>query len=156
MGMPEENIFIGENGAVIEFDDDKVIAEETVTSGNVLVDGLGVGDVGNIVLRDRRHLSQDGLMAVILTIDPEKKVLLTEPEVVSRGFIYVRDSEDMMVYVKKIAREVFETPDDAKKRGDWNIKRTLIRDAIHEYVYENTKRNPMILPIVVEVNMQET
>ena len=153
MGMPEENIFIIENGDVLSFSPNGVNAEEKVPSGNILIDGLGVGDVGNIVLRDRRHLSEDGLIIVVMTIDLDTGALLAGPDVISRGFVYMREAEDMMSSIRDVAKEALLATEESKRKHDWSLKKSNIRDAIHEYVYNQTKRNPMILPIIMEVNM---
>lgn len=153
LGMPQENICILENGKVLEFNNGEIIRrDETVPAGNILVDGLGVGDVGNIVLRDRRHLSADGLIIVVMTIDSSTGKLLAGPDIISRGFVYMRESEGMIASIREVTKEALTKSDDAKRR-DWTLKKTNIRDAIHEYVYEQTKRNPMILPIIMEVNL---
>lgn len=153
MGIPEDNIFILENGRVLEFDNGAVVnTEETVPAGNILVDGLGVGDVGNIVLRDRRHLSADGLIIVVMTIEASSGKLLSGPDIISRGFVYMRESEDMIAKIREVTKEALARSDDSRKR-DWTLKKTNIRDAIHEYVYEQTRRNPMILPIIMEVDL---
>ncbi len=153
MGMPEENIFIIENGDVLSFSPNGVKAEEKVPAGNILIDGLGVGDVGNIVLRDRRHLSEDGLIIVVMTIDLNTGALLAGPDVISRGFVYMREAEDMMSSIREVAKEALLSTEESKRKHDWTLKKSNIRDAIHEYVYNQTKRNPMILPILMEVNL---
>ena len=153
MGMPEENIFIIENGDVLSFSPNGVNADEKVTAGNILIDGLGVGDVGNIVLRDRRHLSEDGLIIVVMTIDLDSGALLAGPDVISRGFVYMREAEDMMSSIREVAKEALISTEESKRKHDWSLKKSNIRDAIHEYVYSQTKRNPMILPILMEVSL---
>ena len=153
MGMPEENIFIIENGDVLSFTPQGVNTEEKVPSGNILIDGLGVGDVGNIVLRDRRHLSEDGLIIVVMTIDLDSGALLAGPDVISRGFVYMREAEDMMASIRDVAKEALLSTEESKRKHDWALKKSNIRDAIHEYVYNQTKRNPMILPILMEVSL---
>lgn len=149
MGMPEENIFIMENGNCLEISqkDAKLVGD--VPSGNILVDGLGVGDVGNIVLRDRRHLSEDGLIIVVITITKEGKVV-SGPDIISRGFVYVRESEDLIEDAKNVVRKILK--DDSKDNlKDWNGLKSDIRDNLRSYIFKNTKRNPMILPIIMEV-----
>ena len=149
MGMPEENIFIMENGNCLEISqkDAKIVGD--VPSGNILVDGLGVGDVGNIVLRDRRHLSEDGLIIVVITITKEGKVV-SGPDIISRGFVYVRESEDLIEDAKNVVRKILK--DDSKDNlKDWNGLKSDIRDNLRSYIFKNTKRNPMILPIIMEV-----
>ena len=151
LGIPDENCFILENGRVLEFEGDVVHCDEMVQAGNVLVDGLGVGDVGSIVLRDRRHLAEDGLIAVVMTVDSRTGALLAGPDVVSRGFVYMRESEDIIARIRETTKEALERSEIFGGRKDWAYKKTLIRDAIHEYVYEQTKRNPMILPLIMDV-----
>jgi ribonuclease J len=151
LGMAEENIFILDNGDVLDIEDDKANCEDSVPSGNILVDGLGVGDVGNIVLRDRRHLSEDGLIIIVITLEAKTNKILSGPDVVSRGFVYVRESEEMMNQIRDITKQALLKGEDNKNKSDWSIKKNNIRDAIHDYVYENTKRNPMILPIIMEI-----
>lgn len=153
MGMSEENVFIVENGDVLTFGPKGVTCDEKVPSGNILIDGLGVGDVGNIVLRDRRHLSEDGLIIVVMTIDLDTGALLAGPDIISRGFVYMREAEDMMTSIREVAKEALLATEESKRKHDWSLKKSNIRDAIHEYVYGQTKRNPMVLPIIMEVSM---
>ncbi|MBE7056543.1 MAG: ribonuclease J [Ruminococcaceae bacterium] len=153
LGMDEENIFIIENGDVLSFGPEGVGVEEKVTAGNILIDGLGVGDVGNIVLRDRKHLSEDGLIIVVMTIDLDTGALLAGPDIISRGFVYMREAEDLMTAIREVAREALLATEESKRKHDWSLKKSNIRDAIHEYVYAQTKRNPMVLPIIMEVSM---
>ena len=149
MGMPEENIFIMENGNCLEISQKEAKLVGDVPSGNILVDGLGVGDVGNIVLRDRRHLSEDGLIIVVITITKEGKVV-SGPDIISRGFVYVRESEDLIEDAKNVVRKILK--DDSKDNlKDWNGLKSDIRDNLRSYIFKNTKRNPMILPIIMEV-----
>ncbi|MDU1022370.1 MAG: ribonuclease J [Peptoniphilus harei] len=149
MGMPEENIFIMENGNCLEISQKDAKLAGDVPSGNILVDGLGVGDVGNIVLRDRRHLSEDGLIIVVITITKEGKVV-SGPDIISRGFVYVRESEDLIEDAKNVVRKILK--DDSKDNlKDWNGLKSDIRDNLRSYIFKNTKRNPMILPIIMEV-----
>ena len=155
LGIPEENCFLLENGRVLEFEGDTVRCDEMVQAGNILVDGLGVGDVGSIVLRDRRHLAEDGLIAVVMTVDSRTGALLAGPDVISRGFVYMRESEDIIEHIRETTKEALARSDVYGGRKDWVYKKTLIRDAIHEYVYEQTKRNPMILPLIMDVALGE-
>lgn len=154
MGMPDENVFIMDNGKVLEFNNDEIKTDETVVSGNVLIDGLSVGDVGNIVLRDRRHLAEDGLIVAVMSINSVTGEVLSGPDIISRGFVYMRESEEMIAHIKEVAIEALNRTDSLSfpKRNDWSLKKTGIRDAIHNYVYEQTKRNPMILPIIMEID----
>lgn len=149
MGMPEENIFIMENGNCLEISQKDAKIVGGVPSGNILVDGLGVGDVGNIVLRDRRHLSEDGLIIVVITITKEGKVV-SGPDIISRGFVYVRESEDLIEDAKNVVRKILKE-DSRDNLKDWNGLKSDIRDNLRSYIFKNTKRNPMILPIIMEV-----
>lgn len=154
MGMPDENVFIMDNGRVLEFDGDEIHTDEMVTAGNVLIDGLSVGDVGNIVLRDRRHLAEDGLIVIVMSINSVTGEVLSGPDIISRGFVYMRESEEMIAHIKEVTLEALNRTDSLSsvRKHDWSIKKTGIRDAIHNYVYEQTKRNPMILPIIMEID----
>ena len=151
MGMPEENIFISDIGKVLEIDRRGARFAEPVPSGKVLVDGYGVGDVGNIVLRDRRHLSQDGLIIVVACIDAESSLLLCGPDVVSRGFVYVRESEELMDEIKQIAFEIIENILESAKRSDRMYLKNMLRDELSQYLYARTKRKPMVLPIIMNM-----
>jgi len=154
MGMPEENVFIMDNGRVLEFNGDEIHTDETVVSGNVLIDGLSVGDIGNIVLRDRRHLAEDGLIVVVMSVNSATGEILSGPDIISRGFVYMRESEEMIDHIKQVVLDTINRMDNLSiyKKHDWTLKKTSIKDAIHNYVYEQTKRNPMILPIVMEID----
>lgn len=150
LGMPKENIFLAENGSILEFDKDRGKIVGNVPSGNILVDGLGVGDVGNIVLRDRKHLSQDGLIVVVVTISKQDGSVVVGPDIVSRGFVYVRESEDLMEEAKKVVKRVLM---ECEKNNvtDWATLKSGIRDSLRSFLGEKIKRNPMILPIIMEV-----
>jgi len=150
LGMPMENIFILNNGRVLELSSSKARVTGNVTSGNILVDGLGVGDVGNIVLKDRKLLSQDGLIIIVITIDADTGNIVAGPDVISRGFVYVRGSEDLMEDVKEKCKAALLKCDD-KKKNSWGRKKTVIKETLRDYLYERTKRRPMILPIIMEV-----
>lgn len=150
LGMPKENIFIASNGSVIEFTKNTGAITQTVQSGNILVDGLGIGDVGNIVLRDRKHLSEDGLIVIVVTMSKQEGKVIAGPDIISRGFVYVRESEDLMEEARMIVREVL-TECERKNITDWATLKSSIRDALRGYIYEKIKRNPMILPIIMEV-----
>lgn len=154
MGMSEENVFIMDNGRVLEFDGDEIHTDETVTSGNVLIDGLSVGDIGNIVLRDRRHLAEDGLIVVVMSVNSATGEVISGPDIISRGFVYMRESEEMIAHIKEVVLNTINKTEalSASRKNDWAVKKTSIKDAIHNYVYEQTKRNPMILPIVMEIS----
>ncbi|SHK64750.1 ribonuclease J [Desulforamulus aeronauticus] len=150
LGIPSENIFVGENGQVLEFNRKTGRTLGRVTSGRVLVDGLGVGDVGNIVLRDRKQLSQDGILIVVVTMDKENNQVLAGPDIVSRGFVYVRESEMLMEEAKTKVKMALEK---CCVRGisEWAAMKSVIRDDLGKFLYEKTRRRPMILPIIMEV-----
>lgn len=149
LGYSKDNIFILKSGNVLEIDDNSAAVTGSVHTGAILVDGLGVGDVGNIVLRDRQHLSEDGIMIVVMTLERHSNVVLAGPDIVSRGFVYVRESEDLMDH----AREVVELALDGcldKGITDWSKIKAAVKDALSDYVWKRTKRSPMILPIIME------
>lgn len=150
LGMPRANIFIAKNGSVIEFTKNAADMTQCVQSGNILVDGLGVGDVGNIVLRDRKHLSEDGLIVVVVTMSKQEGKVIAGPDIISRGFVYVRESEDLMEEAKKVVKVALS---ECEKNNitDWSTLKTSIKDALRGFLYEKIKRNPMILPIIMEV-----
>ncbi len=150
MGMAENHIFIPEIGKILEIDKDGARFNGTVPSGKILVDGYGVGDVGNIVLRDRRHLSQDGLIVVVATVDINERMLLSGPDVVSRGFVYVREAEELMEEVRTIARDALLDCLD-KNITDWAELKRCVKDDLSKFLYQRTKRKPMILPVVMNV-----
>ncbi len=150
VGIPAENSFVLSNGSVLEMDNESAKVTGNIQAGQVLVDGLGVGDVGNIVLRDRKHLSQDGLIIVVTTIDHEKRVMASRPDVISRGFVYVREAEQLIEDIKLISAEAVEEV-LSKRNGDWATMKSNIRNSVAKYIYERTKRNPMILPIIEEI-----
>lgn len=150
MGVPSENIIIGEIGNVIETNGLEMRVTSQVPSGRVLVDGLGVGDVGAIVLRDRKHLAQDGLIIVVATIESESGTVIAGPDVVSRGFVYVRESEELMDEAKKILTKTLQHCMDNNIR-EWNTIKTKLKDSLSDYIYMKTRRSPMILPIIMEV-----
>lgn len=150
LGMDPQNIFIADNGTVLEFTKNTGRISGTVTAGKVLVDGLGVGDVGNIVLRDRKHLSQDGLLVVVVTMSKENGAVIAGPDIISRGFVYVRESEDLMESAKNVVREVLNQC-ERDEVTEWSSIKTMIKECLSSFLYEKTKRNPMILPIIVEI-----
>jgi len=150
MGVKKENIFIADIGTVLEFTKDTGRIAGTVTAGKVLVDGLGVGDVGNIVLRDRKHLSQDGLIVVVVTIGKENGQVVAGPDIISRGFVYVRESEDLMEEAKSVIKEALLKCEE-KQITEWGTIKTQVKDSLKQFIYEKTKRNPMILPIIMEI-----
>ena len=150
LGMPKENIVIAENGSVIELSKEGINVAGKIQSGKVLVDGLGVGDVGNIVLRDRRMLSQYGIMIVVVTIDHETYQVVSGPDIVSRGFVYVREAEDLM---EEAREKVLSALDRCETNGvtEWSMIKSAIRDSLGRFLYERTRRRPMILPIIMEI-----
>jgi len=150
LGMKSDNIFIMDVGKVLELTDDSAKINGVVPAGRVLVDGLGIGDVGNIVLRDRKHLSQDGLIVVVITTERDSGNVIAGPDVISRGFVYVRESEDLMEEIKDICRKSM-TKFEGKKRNDWASKKNIIKEDLRDFLYERTKRKPMILPIIMEI-----
>lgn len=150
LGMPMEKIFLMETGKVLELTNDSAKINGTVQSGIILVDGLGVGDVGNVVLRDRRHLSQDGLIIVVITIEGDTGNVVAGPDIISRGFVYVRESEDLMEQVRDVTKLALQKGEE-KKKNDWSVRKNLIKDSLRDFLYEKTKRKPMILPIIMEI-----
>lgn len=150
MGIPEDHIFIADVGQVLETDGVEMKFTGTVPSGRVMVDGYGVGDVGSVVLRDRKHLAEDGVMIIVATIDRETGNVLAGPDIVSRGFVYVRESEALIDEAKQLMKQVMDNCRDRNIREWGNIK-SAMRDALSDYIYSKTKRSPMILPIIMEV-----
>ena len=150
LGMPENNVFVMQTGEVLELDKNSAAVTNRIPTGNVLVDGLGVGDVGNIVLRDRKHLSEDGLMIVVVTISKEDGKVLAGPDIISRGFVYVRESEDLMDGAKNLIKDVLVQCEENNIK-EWAYLKNNIKENLKEYLYQKTKRNPMILPIIMEV-----
>ena len=150
LGMPKENIFVMNTGDILELDKNSARVAGHIQTGNILVDGLGVGDVGNIVLRDRKHLSEDGLMIVVVTISKEDGKVLAGPDIISRGFVYVRESEDLMDGAKFVIKEVLRICEE-KNIKEWAYLKNNIKEDLKDYLYQRTKRNPMILPIIMEV-----
>ncbi|MGJ7921006.1 ribonuclease J [Neobacillus sp. LXY-4] len=149
-GIPDDHIYIPEKGEVVEIKDGKLQPGAKVPAGNVLIDGIGVGDVGNIVLRDRKLLSQDGILIVVVTLNKSDKKIAAGPEIISRGFVYVRESEKLMEESTARVREVVEKS-IAKESFDWTTLKQDMRDTLNQYLFEKTKRRPMILPIIMEV-----
>lgn len=149
-GIPKENIILANTGEVLRIDKNGITVEESVTSGQVLVDGYGVGDVGSVVLRDRRHLSQDGIVVVVFTIDGYSDQLLSGPDIISRGFVYVKESEALISEARMAARAVIEKYEKYDYK-DWSVIKSKIRDQVSNVLYKRTKRSPMVLPIVMEV-----
>ena len=150
LGMPKENIFISENGQILEFTKEKGQVVGRVQSGMVMVDGLGVGDVGNIVLRDRRQLSQDGILIIVVTMDRQNNRVVSGPDIVSRGFVYVRESEALMDEARARVQQALDRCEDENVR-EWSAIKSNVRDALSRYLFDKTRRRPMILPIIMEV-----
>ncbi|MDO4363885.1 MAG: ribonuclease J [Clostridia bacterium] len=150
MGIDEKNIYIAEIGETIELTETYIKKVGTVTAGDVYVDGLGVGDVGNVVLNDRKKLSQDGIIIVVATIDSHDGYVVSGPDIVSRGFVYVKDNEELMNSARDLACRVIDEQYDSRYH-DWNSVKTKVRDEISHLMYEKTKRSPMILPIFMEI-----
>lgn len=150
LGMPKENVFIAENGNVLEFTQEKGTIAGKVTAGKILVDGLGVGDVGNIVLRDRRQLSQDGILIIVMTMDKASGTIVAGPDIVSRGFVYVRESEALMEEAREKVKQALDKCEEGRI-SEWSSIKSNVRDALGRYLYERTKRRPMILPIIMEI-----
>ncbi|MBR6394355.1 MAG: ribonuclease J [Ruminococcus sp.] len=149
MGIPESNVIIAEIGNVIETDGSKMSIVSQVPAGRILVDGLGVGDVGSIVLRDRKHLAQDGLIIIVIGIEKSSNEIVAGPDIISRGFVYVRESEELIVEAKLILASTLNACSAAELR-EWNTLKGKMRDALSDYIYQKTKRSPMILPIIME------
>lgn len=150
VGIDERNIFIMENGRVLEIDNNSAKMLGMVPSGKLLVDGLGVGDVGNIVLRDRKHLSNDGLIVCVVSISEDSGELVAGPDIISRGFVYVREAEDLMEEARKVTKDALDKC-IAKGATDWSALKLAMRNALSDFMFAKTKRSPMILPVVMEV-----
>ena len=150
LGLDEKSVVIPDVGDIIEVTRNSIKKNGTVASGQIFVDGLGVGDVGNIVLRDRKHLSQDGILTVVVTLSKENKSIVAGPDIISRGFVYVRESEGLMDEARDIVRNTLLDCEE-KKITDWATLKSNVRDELRTYLYEKTKRKPMILPIIMEI-----
>ena len=149
LGIPKENIFILASGNVLEMDENSALVTGSVQTGAILVDGLGVGDVGNIVLRDRQHLAEDGIMIVVMTLERHSNVVLAGPDIVSRGFVYVRESEDLMEHAKEVVENALDSCLD-RNITDWGKIKNVVKDALSDFLWKRTERSPMILPIIME------
>ena len=150
MGMDKKNIFVNKLGDVLELSKNEAKVAGTVPTGQVMVDGLGVGDVGNIVLRDRKHLSEDGLMVVVVSMEEETGQIVAGPDIISRGFVYVRESEGLMDGAREVVVKALQECEE-KNITSWNYIKNLIKDTLKNYIWQKTKRSPMILPIIMEV-----
>jgi len=150
LGVPKANIFVTDNGSILEFTAETGAVTGKVTAGAIMVDGLGVGDVGNIVLRDRRQLSQDGILIAVIAMDKENGCVVSGPEIVSRGFVYVRESEQLMEEARNKIQEALDRC-EANGSTDWGTIKNTVRDILGKFLYERTRRRPMIMPIILEV-----
>ena len=150
LGMDPKNIMIAQNGSVVELSRDKICINGKVMAGKVLIDGLGVGDVGNIVLRDRRQLSQDGIMIVVVGVESATNQIVSGPDIVSRGFVYVREAEDLMVEAKGRVQDALDKCEE-RNHTEWSTLKVAIRDSLGRFLFEKTRRRPMIIPIIMEV-----
>jgi ribonuclease J len=155
LGIPPQNIFVIEDGEVLELDQEKGQVTEHVSAGYVFVDGLGVGDVGQVVLRDRQALAQDGILIVTITVDRHTGLPIAGPDIVSRGFVYVRENEELVEKARALVQQALQLsrvgPDGGTRQVDWQFVKNKIRDVLSRFVYEQTRRRPMILPLVMEV-----
>jgi ribonuclease J len=150
VGIPKENIFLIDNGDTVEFSGGKARYGPKVQAGNVLIDGLGVGDVGNIVLRDRKLLSQDGILVVVVTLSKQNGTILSGPDIISRGFVYVRESEELLDEANRIVTQTLVKCME-ENVNEWSSLKNNVKDALGRYLFEQTRRRPMILPIIMEV-----
>ena len=150
LGIDKDNIFILSSGDVLELDEESAAVTGKVHTGAIMVDGLGVGDVGNIVLRDRQHLAEDGIIIVVLTLEGGSGQVLAGPDIVSRGFVYVRESEALMDEARRLVNSTIEQCADENVR-EWSAIKLRVRDNLSRLLYNRTKRSPMILPIIMEV-----
>src|SRR5690606_10746968 len=147
--LHNSEILIADKGDIMEYKEGKVRMSGRVTAGNILIDGIGIGDVGNIVLRDRKLLSQDGIFIVVVTLNRKQKKIASGPEMISRGFVYVRESEELMDESAKLVTKVVEKY-VARDTFEWNNIKQEIRDTLNSYLFQQTKRRPMIIPIIME------
>ena len=150
LGIPKEHIFMLQSGDVLELDNDKAEIAGKVPVGAILVDGLGVGDVGNVVLRDRQHLAEDGILIVVLALDSYSDQLVSGPDIVSRGFVYVKESDELLDEARLLVNDAIQNCLD-RRQTDWGKMKATIKDVLSEFVWKKTKRRPMILPIIMEV-----
>ncbi len=150
LGIAKENIFMLQSGDVLEMDDHKAVVNGKVPVGAILVDGLGVGDVGNVVLRDRQHLAEDGIMIVVMALESHSDQLISGPDIVSRGFVYVRESDELLDEARLLVEEAVQDCID-KGKTDWGKLKSTVKDVLSDFVWKKTKRRPMILPIIMEV-----
>ena len=150
LGYSSENIFILSSGDVLELDEESAQVVGKVPAGSVYVDGLGVGDVGNIVIRDRQHLAEDGILIVVMALESVSNQLVSGPDIVSRGFVYVRESDELLDEARSLVMDLMDRFQE-RNISDWGKIKTTIRDTLSDYLWKKTKRRPMILPIIMEV-----
>ncbi len=148
--MEKENIFPLETGQVLEISPEEAKVSGKVRTGSIFVDGIGVGDVGNIVMRDRRHLAKDGMLTIVVTLEKESYSVIAGPDVITRGFIYVKESEALINEVKEIVKEELENCLE-NKIIEWYVLKSNIKKSVEKYLYEKTKRRPIVLPIIMEI-----
>ena len=151
VGVKPENCLIAENGQIVTIDQNKAqVTDQTIPSGEVFIDGLGVGDVGHIVLRDRQAMSEEGMFLVILTVDGRKGTMITSPDIISRGFVYMKESEDLIAEARNEVRKIHDTH---VKAGlpNWEYFKKVMREEMGEFLYNKTQRRPMIIPVVIQV-----
>ena len=154
LGMEDKNIFIMANGKTLEIDSKSARIGQQVQSGIVLVDGLGVGDVGNIVIRDRQMLSENGMILIVFSLDSKTARLIGGPDIITRGFVYVRESEDLMEEIREFSKnQILKLEEEGVK--EWSVIKGKVRDGLCDFIYKKTKRNPMILPIITEINVRD-
>jgi ribonuclease J len=152
LGVPDANIFILDNGDIVEAENEKAkLSEKKIKTGLVFIDGLGVGDVGEVVLRDRKVMSEDGMFVIIMQVDRKTGRLINQPDIISRGFVYMKESEDLLREVKHEVRKVVETKNHKPQEPNWAYIRSAVRDQIGEFLYQRTERRPLILPVIIEV-----
>ena len=154
MGIPESNIFSLDNGQILEINsarESKIVEDPRVTSGYVFIDGLGIGDVGEVVIRDRQVMAQDGMFVIIITLNRRDGKMVNQPDIISRGFIYMKGNDDLIREVKHEVRKLVESKGKEKLEPNWAYLRNVIRDEVGEYLYQKTERRPMVLPVVIEV-----
>ena len=150
LGMDKSNVFTLETGQVLEISKDKAIATEKVHTGVIFVDGIGVGDVGNIVLRDRRDLAKDGMVTIVVAIEKETYSIVAGPDIITRGFIYARESEDLINLIKEVSKEELQRCLE-KDIIEWQILKNGVRKSVEQLLYHKTKRRPIVFPIIMEV-----
>jgi ribonuclease J len=154
MGIPDNQVFTLDNGQILELttaQEAKIVEDSKIASGYVFIDGLGIGDVGEVVIRDRQVMAQDGMFVIILTLDRRSGKLINQPDIISRGFIYMKGNDDLIREVKHEVRKLVESKGKEKLEPNWAYLRNVIRDEVGEYLYQKTERRPMILPVIIEI-----